>query len=61
LEKKRQVLVASKDKLQKGMGIEGYNEKVPIEVRNANSEKLQQTETELARLADAIQALKILL
>jgi len=61
LEKKRVALTSSKDKLQKGMSMEGYSEKVPLEVRNANAEKLLQTETELARIADAIQALKILL
>jgi uncharacterized protein (UPF0147 family) len=40
------------------MEMDGYETKVPAEIRSANSEKLEQTETELIRLADAISALK---
>ena len=38
--------------------MDGYETKVPVEVRTANAEKLQQIETELVRLADAIATLK---
>ncbi len=40
------------------MELDGYETKVPVEVRSANAEKVQQIETELHRLNDAIQALK---
>ena len=58
LEKKRAQLLAGQEKLKKSMEMDGYETKVPAEVRTANAEKLQQTETELHRLADAILALK---
>ena len=58
LEKKRAALLSSLEKLKKSMELEGYETKVPAEVRSANLEKLQQTETELVRLADAVTALK---
>jgi hypothetical protein len=40
------------------MEMDGYESKVPAEVRTANADKLLQTETELHRLSDAIAALK---
>ncbi len=58
LEKKRSALSSSLEKLKKSMEMEGYETKVPADVRAANSEKLEQTKTELIRLADAITALK---
>jgi valyl-tRNA synthetase len=58
LEKKRSLLSTSLDKLKKSMELDGYETKVPVEVRSANAEKVQQIETELHRLNDAIQALK---
>lgn len=58
LEKKRSALSSSLEKLKKSMEMDGYETKVPAEIRSANSEKLEQTETELIRLADAISALK---
>lgn len=58
LEKKRGVLSSSLEKLKKSMEMDGYETKVPAEVRAANAEKLQQIETELTRLADAVDTLK---
>ena len=39
------------------MGVEGYADKVPEEVRKSNAEKKAQTEAEIVRLADAMAAL----
>ncbi len=58
LEKKRSALSSSLEKLKKSMEMEGYETKVPADVRAANAEKLEQTKTELIRLGDAITALK---
>ncbi len=60
LEKKRSVLAATVDKLEKAAKAEGYETKVPEEVRVANKEKLAQTKTEIERLTEAMQALKAL-
>ena len=60
LAKKRTTLMGQIDKLKKSMQIKNYEEKVPEDVRKANSDKLGQSETEVARLADAIEALKLM-
>jgi valyl-tRNA synthetase len=56
--KKRATLTAQSEKLKKAMAVKGYEAKVPEEVRQANTEKLSQTDTEIERLGDAIAALK---
>ena len=38
--------------------VEGYDTKVPEEVRAANKDKLSQTRTEVERLTEAIKALR---
>ena len=40
--------------------VEGYDTKVPEEVRAANKDKLSQTLTEVERLTEAIKALRAL-
>ena len=40
--------------------VEGYDTKVPEEVRAANRDKLSQTRTEVERLTEAIKALQAL-
>jgi len=57
LEKKKAALNGQLDKLVKSMGVEGYADKVPEEVRKSNAEKKAQTEAEIVRLADAMAAL----
>lgn len=46
------------DKLKKAMAAEDYALKVPQEVRDANSEKLEQMQTEFQRLSLAKETLK---
>ena len=60
LSKKKSGLESQLDKLKKATSIKGYEEKVPEEVRLANKEKLEQTITEIARLTEAIEVLKLL-
>ena len=60
LEKKRIALIAVLDKLEKAQKADGYEEKVPKQVRDANHEKAKQTQVELERLRDAVEALKAL-
>jgi len=57
LEKKKDGLQQTIKKLEQAMGAKDYQSKVPEEVRTSNSEKLQQTQGELDRLADAVQVL----
>ena len=54
------MLEGSLDKLQKAMKVEGYTQKVPKDVQKANQQKLGETETEIKRLGDAMEALKLL-
>ncbi len=58
LEKKQGQLKGQLEKLQKAVSIPNYETKVPEDIRKANSEKLSQTETEIARLTDAMASLK---
>jgi len=58
LEKKMAALAATADKLEKAAKVDGYETKVPEEVRAANKEKLSQTRTEVERLTEAIKALR---
>lgn len=60
LTKKRGLLEGSLDKLQKAMKVAGYEQKVPEDVQKANKQKLGETETEIKRLGDAIESLKLL-
>lgn len=58
LVKKQNLLQSQLEKLMKSMTIEGYEDKVPQQIRLANSEKMNQTKTEIVRLTDAMAALK---
>ena len=60
LTKKRAALEAQKDKLIKAAKVAGYEQKVPEDVRKANNEKIKQSETEIQRLGEAIDAIKAL-
>ena len=60
LEKKKIQLKNQYDKLTKATQIEGYDTKVPQDVRMANAEKCEQTQKELEHLAKAITALQIM-
>ena len=54
------MLEGSLDKLCKAIKVEGYAQKVPKDVQKANKQKLGETETEIKRLGDAMEALKLL-
>ena len=58
LEKKKTQLRNQYDKLIKATQVEGYEKKVPEDIRIANAEKCEQTQNEMGRLVDAIEALK---
>ena len=58
LGKKQDQLKNQLEKLKKSMLIKDYEKKVPEDIRNANSEKVSQTETEIDRLDEAMAFLK---
>ena len=60
LEKKKSQLQSQHSKLTKATQIDGYESKVPEDIRLANAEKCKQTEKELDRIADAIKALQLI-
>ncbi len=61
LRKKRDNLENIIGKLKVAMNVDGYEEKVPEEIRTSNKEKLAQLDTERHRLEDAIAALASLI
>lgn len=60
LKKKSGVLTQTVIKLQKAMSVADYETKVPEDVRNTNREKLEQSQNEIDRLAEAIGVLKLM-
>jgi len=58
LGKKQDSLKTSLEKLKKSMLIKDYEKKVPEDIRQANGEKVSQTETEIVRLTEAMTFLK---
>lgn len=60
LKKKSDSLTLTVEKLNKAMSVADYEIKVPEDIKNANKEKLKQSQNELDRLAEAIGVLKIM-
>jgi len=60
LKKKSDLLTQTVEKLNKAMSVADYETKVPDDVRNANKDKLEQSQDELDRLTEAIGVLKIM-
>lgn len=60
LQKKIDFLLTTQTKLNQAMTIADYAVKVPVEVRKANEEKVAQTNVELERVQQAMDALKLL-
>ncbi|XP_044734548.1 valine--tRNA ligase isoform X2 [Chrysoperla carnea] len=60
LKKKQEYLEATKSKLNKSMSAGDYEVKVPVEVREAEKKKLEQTDGELERLNAAMKALQMM-
>ncbi|XP_039287270.1 valine--tRNA ligase [Nilaparvata lugens] len=60
LQKKKEGLEGVKSKLEQNMSMADYDKKVPVDVQEANSEKLRQYNGEMQRVIDAIAALKTL-
>lgn len=58
--KKKESLDSIVQKLKKAMASADYEVKVPVDVRTANSEKLINSEGELDRLGEAMEALKLM-
>lgn len=60
LQTKKEKLVGPLSKLKELMQAADYADKVPSEVRDANSEKLVQLEGELAKVIDAINGISLI-
>merc|ERR1719481_2296427 len=58
LHKKRSALVGTIEKLMKAMSVGDYTTKVPEDIREANEDKLNGSQLEATRLAEAIETLK---
>lgn len=59
LEQQKEKLVSQQDKLKEKMEVEGYQTKVPENVRKSNSEKFSNMETEVKKIEEAIQMFKL--
>ncbi|KAG5673539.1 hypothetical protein PVAND_003579 [Polypedilum vanderplanki] len=60
LEKKRETMQQTINKLKQKMSIEDYEKKVPENIQQENIENLKQTEIEIERIGNAIEALKLM-
>lgn len=60
LQKKQQQLVQTVSKLKQAMEASDYATKVPADVQTANTEKLQQSESEIERITKAVETLKLM-
>ncbi|XP_049873606.1 valine--tRNA ligase isoform X2 [Pectinophora gossypiella] len=60
LEKKKEALSQTINKLQQAMSAEDYATKVPAEVQKGNTEKLSQSQGEMERLLAAVETLKLM-
>ncbi|KAM3957167.1 LOW QUALITY PROTEIN: valyl-tRNA synthetase [Aphomia sociella] len=60
LEKKKETLSQTINKLQQAIAAEDYAVKVPVEVQKSNTEKLAQSQGEIQRLEKAIETLKLM-
>ncbi|KAK4877421.1 hypothetical protein RN001_009927 [Aquatica leii] len=60
LQKKLTFLEGTESKLKQTINSSDYSSKVPLDIQQANSEKLSQVSTELERLHNAMAALKIM-
>jgi valyl-tRNA synthetase len=60
LEGKRGKIEGPLNKLRTAVEASDYEEKVPLEVREANAEKLKQLEGELKKLVDALEAISLI-
>lgn len=60
LEKKKTQLVQAVEKLQQAIQASDYTTKVPTEVQKTNTEKLQQSEAEIARISTAMDTIQLM-
>lgn len=60
LEKKKESLTQTINKLQQAMAADDYSTKVPLDVQKLNSEKLSQSQGEIERLQAAVETLKLM-
>lgn len=60
LESKREKISGPLIKLKASTEVSDYTEKVPIEVRTANTERLRQLELELEKVIEAIKAISFI-
>lgn len=58
LQKKREQLERTVENTNKAMGVPDYAIKVPVEVQEANKEKIEQSENEIKRIIEAMATLK---
>jgi valyl-tRNA synthetase len=60
LQKKHDLLLQTVGKLKQGITAADYETKVPVDVQQANKEKIQQSESEIERIIAAMATLKIM-
>lgn len=60
LEKKKNQLIQTVEKLNQATQASDYATKVPIEVQQTNAEKLDQSKTEIERITAAMETLKVM-
>lgn len=60
IQKKLDFLQGTKEKVTKAMSAADYESKVPAEVQQANTEKLNQTCVEISRLEAALRSLRLM-
>ncbi|XP_075229848.1 valyl-tRNA synthetase isoform X2 [Lycorma delicatula] len=60
LDKKKEGLEQTITRLNQAMSIEDYENKVPVDVQQTNTERLEQAQRELSRVTDAMAALKLM-
>lgn len=60
LDKKKEFLNQTINKLQQAIAAEDYTTKVPVEVQKTNTEKLAQSLGEMERLLKAVETLKLM-
>lgn len=60
LEKKKQLLDQTVQKLKQSMSADDYLIKVPVDVQNINLEKLEQSSSEIERISSAMETLKLM-
>lgn len=60
LEKQKNQLIQTIDKLNQAMNSNDYATKVPVDIQQSNKDKLSATEAEMTRITSAMESLKLM-